>query len=139
MQIKIEIDLKPEELRRFLGLPDVAGLQEDVVQFLRDKIGSASENFDPASFVKDNLHTLRNSRPWKKIMEAAKARAASLVPEPEAEPAPKKRAPRKAAAGKRTRQGPARRRPEAAAAAHQHQEKPAEAAAEPAAEDGGQE
>ena len=35
MQIKIEIDLKPEELRRFLGLPDVVGLQEDVVQFFR--------------------------------------------------------------------------------------------------------
>ncbi len=36
MQIKVEIDVKPEELRRFLGLPDVAGLQEDIVAFLRD-------------------------------------------------------------------------------------------------------
>lgn len=138
MQIKIEIDLKPEELRRFLGLPDVAGLQEDVIQFLRDKIGSASENFDPASFVKDNLHTLRNSRPWKKIVEAAKARAASLVPEAEPAPAPKKRAPRKAAARKRTRPRPAPRRPQAAAAVHQEGEAAAEPAA-PAAESGGQE
>jgi hypothetical protein len=138
MQIKIEIDLKPEELRRFLGLPDVAGLQEDVIQFLRDKIGSASENFDPASFVKDNLHTLRNSRPWKKIVEAAKARAASLVPEAEPEPAPKKRAPRKAAAKKRTRPRPAPRPPEPAAEPHQEREAAAEPAA-PAAGSGGQE
>jgi hypothetical protein len=138
MQIKIEIDLKPEELRRFLGLPDVAGLQEDVIQFLRDKIGSASENFDPASFVKDNLHTLRNSRPWKKIVEAAKARAASLVPEAEPEPAPKKRAPRKAAAKKRTRPRPAPRPPESAAEPHQEREAAAEPAA-PAAGSGGQE
>src|ERR1700757_3014959 len=87
MQIKIEIDVKPEELRRFLGLPDVAGLQEDVVQFLREKIGSASESFDPASFVKDNIQTIRNSGAWKKVVAAAQARASSLVPDmPEAEP-----------------------------------------------------
>ncbi|HZR38186.1 MAG TPA: DUF6489 family protein [Nevskia sp.] len=98
MQIKIEIDLKPEELRRFLGLPDVAGLQEDVVQFLREKIGSASESFDPASFVKDNIKTIRNSGAWKKVVAAAKARASSLVPEPP--PAPKKRAARKGAPAK---------------------------------------
>jgi len=124
MQIKIEIDLKPEELRRFLGLPDVAGLQEDVVHFLREKIESASESFDPASFVKDNIQTIRNSGAWKKVMAAAKARAASLVPE--APPAPKKRAAKKGGAA---RPRPARKaRPKAAAS---------ETAAEPAAgEDG---
>lgn len=109
MQIKIEIDLKPEELRRFLGLPDVAGLQEDVVQFLREKIGSASESFDPASFVKENIQTIRNSGAWKKVVAAAKARASSLVPEPPPAPAPKKRAARKS--------GPARPRPARKAAA----------------------
>ena len=57
MQIKIEIDVKPEELRRFLGLPDVAGLQEDVINFLREKVSDANENFDPAAFVKGNLST----------------------------------------------------------------------------------
>jgi hypothetical protein len=94
MQIKIEIEVKPEELRRFLGLPDVAGLQEDVLHFLREKLGAASESFDPTSFVKDNLQTIRNSGAWKKIVAAAKARASGLSPhsEPEAEsPAPKQR------------------------------------------------
>ena len=52
MQIKIEIDVKPEELRRFLGLPDVAGLQEEVINFLRDKVSDANERFDPTEFVK---------------------------------------------------------------------------------------
>src|SRR3546814_1089801 len=62
MQIKIEIDVRPEELRRFLGLPDVAGLQEDVVAFLRDKVGAATE-FDPSQFVKskDRKSTRLNS------------------------------------------------------------------------------
>jgi len=72
VQIKIEIDVKPEELRRFLGLPDVAGLQEEVIQFLRDKVGAASETFDPSSFVKENLQTIRRSGAWQKIVAAAK-------------------------------------------------------------------
>jgi hypothetical protein len=73
MQIKIEIDVKPEELRRFIGLPDVAGLQEDLINFVRAKVGSAAENFDPASFVKSNLDTLRRSRAWRRIMDGADA------------------------------------------------------------------
>ena len=110
MQIKIEIDVKPEELRRFLGLPDVAGLQEDVLQFLREKLGAASESFDPASFVKDNLQTIRNSGAWKKLVAAAKARA-HLSPEPEAEQAAPKKRPRTRAPGKpRSRSAAAKKR-----------------------------
>jgi hypothetical protein len=84
MQIRIEIDVKPEELRRFLGLPDVAGLQEDVIQFLREKVGAASESFDPASFVKENLQTLRRSSAWQKIIASTKISRAA--PTPAAEP-----------------------------------------------------
>jgi hypothetical protein len=68
MQIKIEIDVKPEELRRFLGLPDVAGLQDDVVQFLREKVGQVNENFNPADFVRTNLDAVRQSPAWKRVM-----------------------------------------------------------------------
>jgi len=86
MQIRIEIDVKPEALRRFLGLPDVAGLQEDVIQFLREKVGAASESFDPAAFVKENLQTLRRSNAWQKIVASTKiSRAApATVAEPHA-------------------------------------------------------
>lgn len=59
MQIKIEIDVKPEELRRFLGLPDVSGIQDEIISFLRDKVGQASE-FDAGGFVKSNLDVLKN-------------------------------------------------------------------------------
>lgn len=52
MQIRVEIEVTPEELRRFLGLPDVTGLQEDIISFLRDKVGAASE-FDATGFVKN--------------------------------------------------------------------------------------
>ncbi|WP_293374456.1 DUF6489 family protein [Nevskia sp.] len=72
MQIKIEIDVKPEELRRFLGLPDVAGLQEDLMSFVRDKLGAAAETLDPSSFVKENLQSLKSSAPWQRLMSATK-------------------------------------------------------------------
>lgn len=58
MQIKIEIDVKPEELRRFLGLPDVGAAADDIVEFLREKVGEAAETA-PGAFVKANLDTLR--------------------------------------------------------------------------------
>ncbi len=73
MQIKIEIDVKPEELRRFLGLPDVAGLQEDMIRFLRDKLGSAGENFDPASFVKDSLDSFMRHPKVQRVLFGAAA------------------------------------------------------------------
>lgn len=72
MQIKIEIDVKPEELRRFLGLPDVAGLQEDLMTFVRDKLGAAAETLDPSSFVKENLQSLKASAPWQRLVSATK-------------------------------------------------------------------
>jgi len=74
MQIKIEIEVEPEELRHFLGLPDVVGLQEDLVTFLRDKVESAGE-FDPATFVKGNFDTLRKSHAWQRLLAAAKVDA----------------------------------------------------------------
>lgn len=67
MQIKIDINVKPEELRRFLGLPDVAGLQEDLLAYLRDKVTAAGD-FDPTGFVKG---TLRKSQAWQRLLAAA--------------------------------------------------------------------
>jgi len=72
MQIKIEIDVRPEELRRFLGLPDVAGLQEDVIHFLRTKVGQASENFDASAFVKGNIDLLSRNATVRKLLSAVK-------------------------------------------------------------------
>lgn len=69
MIIKIEIDVKPEELRRFLGLPDVGALQEDMVDYLRLKVGSSIEGFDPAQFLEKNIET--GSKAWKKLMSMA--------------------------------------------------------------------
>lgn len=95
MQIKIEIDVKPEELRRFLGLPDVAGLQDDVVQFLREKVGQVNENFNPADFVKGNLDLLRKSPAWKRLVTRISPGADADTNDEAAAPAARKRSARR--------------------------------------------
>ncbi len=62
MQIKIEIDLKPEELRQFLGIPDVLGIQEDLFRYARDKFSDQMEGIDPKSFVKENMEAIRGTK-----------------------------------------------------------------------------
>lgn len=80
MQIKVEIDVKPEELRRFLGLPDVAGLQEDLMAFLKDKVGQASDGLTPAAdFVRGNFENLKSSAAVQRLLSTVKVR----VTEPE--------------------------------------------------------
>lgn len=109
MQIKVEIDVKPEELRRFLGLPDVAGLQEDIVAFLRDKMGQASENLSPAAdFVRDNLGTLKDtgSAAVQRLLSSVKVRVTE--PEPPVSPPPRKARGKPAAPASKTK--PRRRR-----------------------------
>lgn len=66
MQIKIEIDLKPEELQRFLGLPDVAGMREEVLLFIKERIAA-----DPAGFLRDNLQQLRKNPTVRRILYGA--------------------------------------------------------------------
>ncbi len=76
MIIKIEVDVEPEELRRFLGLPDVMTLQEDMVRYLRDKLASSLESLDTNALTQN----LRRSRPWKKLVEVASTFAPELAP-----------------------------------------------------------
>jgi hypothetical protein len=101
MQIKIEIDVRPDELRRFLGLPDVSALPADVVGFVRELAGAASE-FDASQFVKTNLKTLSKNPAFQKVA----ARIRILDEEAAAEEKPRRR-------GKSARGGKPRRRDDA--------------------------
>lgn len=94
MEIKVEVSLTPEELRRFLGLPDVGGLQDDLIDFLRDKMGAASSatgDFDASGFVKANFDTLRKapgkrfSTILKRVREADHTAKAAAATKPKAQ------------------------------------------------------
>lgn len=54
MKIHIEIDVTPAELRHFLGLPDVAGLQEDMIEYVRGRVARGAENFDPGELLRES-------------------------------------------------------------------------------------
>lgn len=69
MRIKMEIDMKPEELQRFLGLPDVAAMREELMQFIKERVAA-----DPAGFLLDNLDQLRKSKPVRRLLYGTRAR-----------------------------------------------------------------
>ncbi len=108
MQIKVEIEVKPEELRRFLGLPDVAGLQEDLMAFLKDKVGQASDGLSPAAdFVRGNLENLKSSSAVQRLLSSVKVR----VSEPEPPPPPTRKRRAKSAAGSKAGRSAAKKKP----------------------------
>ena len=46
MKINVEVDLSPEELRRFMGLPDVQGVQQQMLEQFSQAISSSTEQRD---------------------------------------------------------------------------------------------
>ncbi len=52
MKATIEIDATPEEMRALLGLPDVAPIQQEMLQKIRDKMLAGIETTDPVELMK---------------------------------------------------------------------------------------
>lgn len=55
MKLNIEIDTTPEELRKFLGLPDVQPVQQELMDKIREKIIAGLENYDPMKLMSSLL------------------------------------------------------------------------------------
>ncbi len=43
MKINVEVDITPEELRRFLGLPNVEGLQEEMLKMAQERLQESGQ------------------------------------------------------------------------------------------------
>jgi hypothetical protein len=52
MKVTFNIDCTPEEARAFLGLPDVAPLQERMMDELQERMSENIRNLDPETFMK---------------------------------------------------------------------------------------
>jgi hypothetical protein len=52
MKVTVEVDCTPEEARRFLGLPDVAPLQQVIMEKLQQRIQSAVDATTPEALLK---------------------------------------------------------------------------------------
>lgn len=56
MKIKIEIDLKPEEARKMMGLPEVETMQKDMMDQIKDKMQQEINAMtDPSAFMERYL------------------------------------------------------------------------------------
>lgn len=52
MKIKVDVEMTPEELRRFFGLPDVEPLNQELVEIIKRKMAQGAESFDPIALWK---------------------------------------------------------------------------------------
>jgi len=55
MNIKLNIDMSPEELRRLLGLPDVEPIQREMLDKLRKRIIEGVDGYDPIKLLQPYL------------------------------------------------------------------------------------
>ena len=46
MKISVEVDLTPEELRRFMGLPDVGAVQKQLLEQFTERVSTSNEQRD---------------------------------------------------------------------------------------------
>ena len=68
MKVKFDIDCTPEEARRFLGLPDVAPMQEAVLRDAQERITAALAAMDPETLVKTWLPV--GMQGWEQLQRA---------------------------------------------------------------------
>ena len=52
MKIRIEMDMTPDEARRTMGLPDVSGMQEKLVEQMEKRLLAALDTSDPQAMLK---------------------------------------------------------------------------------------
>jgi len=55
MNVKIDIDMSPEELRRLLGLPDVEPIQREMLDKLRKRMVEGVDGYDPIKLLQPYL------------------------------------------------------------------------------------
>lgn len=67
MNIKIDIDMTPEEVRRLVGLPDVQEFNKQVMDKMLEKLTAGAEGFDPMNLFQASI--MNNADFAKKWMD----------------------------------------------------------------------
>ncbi len=52
MNIKIDLDITPEEVRRLMGLPDLQTFQEELMGRIREQMDAGVEGYDPQTLMR---------------------------------------------------------------------------------------
>lgn len=78
MKIRVEVEVGPKELREFLGLPDVSGLQQDAIEALSKKLASSKESLDPLALLRGLVPSgLLSIDEWQRLLLKAAQNLAS--------------------------------------------------------------
>ena len=51
MKITVDIDCTPEEARQLMGLPDVTGVQQEVIEEMRKRMFEGMDAMDPQAIL----------------------------------------------------------------------------------------
>ena len=52
MKFTIEVDATPKEVRESLGLPDISGIQDRILERIEEKVMATIETYDPVKLLK---------------------------------------------------------------------------------------
>ena len=61
MNIKIDIDITPEEFRELMGWPNMQELQQDLMNKIREQMNVGAEGYDPRSLFQALVSQSTNS------------------------------------------------------------------------------
>ncbi len=61
MNIKIDIDITPEEFRELMGWPNMQGFQQDLMDKIREQMNVGAEGYDPRSLFQAFVSQSTNS------------------------------------------------------------------------------
>ena len=61
MNIKLDIDITPEEMRHLMGLPDVQPFHDELMDKLREQLRTGAEGYDPLTLFKPYMGPAVNS------------------------------------------------------------------------------
>ena len=61
MHVKVDIDMTPEEVRRLMGLPDVHGFQQEIMDRIKQQMLAGAEGYDPLTLFRPFLEQTASS------------------------------------------------------------------------------
>lgn len=69
MNIKFDVDISPEELRRLMGLPDVQEFNKQVMNDMMEKLKAGADGYDPMSIFQSSIGSNMDfAKQWMKLM-----------------------------------------------------------------------
>ncbi len=84
MKFHIDVEVSPTELRRLMGLPDLEGLQQRMLDDIQSRIEQGMDGYDPMELMQPYLKTSIASMDMMQRLFAAGMGAAGSQPQKKA-------------------------------------------------------